>query len=800
MAIQMTREEYRRKYGSDPVFSQSTIDITPAPIRMTRAEYDSLYGEVPEPQKGLGGKLMDRASSVFSQAGKRDVYPGQTTYHGFGQLLGAAGDVLGEAISPVIDKMYKKDVGMSAPLSDKFKETRGNAVDTVKDTWSDFEKGNPNTGQFLRDTANIVSFLPFGKPIKQAGETIKPKLDERVIQNRANEIANIEGKYVKTRKANSFTDDAGEASRQRIAQTDVLIKAVDENGLIRTKNPGGAIDQYKAQTIDGVEDIVRKNLEQTKDVIDLKDVKTYLVREISSSGLEGGDLVQALRGVEKELAGLKVRTKGNSVIDLTYLQDAKIATTKNINYLTPRETSTFRKAVARAYKKVIEDKSTFKVEIDGKSVGIKEVNAELAKYYEDIKRLERLDGARVEGGKLGKYLAQGVGTAIGMGAGSVGGGAGSVIGGILGGEAGAFIKGKSMAGTFGRGTGKTAPKNAILEKAKLKVPDGKVKVPDSIKKTKEMSSLEDDIAKNVEAQKKAIAKGDFTLVKALKEIYQALVEALKAEIKRVQEMAKGQGERGFANFGAMVPQRKKALISDQNQAINPPKTTQSISSTVPKVTAEVKSNIVDIIDDYRLNGGKNLELQEDAAKIAEDFNLPYRKDYGRLVNELEKLLDENYEVKAWTGTESSKPSTVTNTSTSKKPTGKEDVSGQSAGTSGGFDGQYLYHGTNDYILDVIEKEGLKPGRRGQLSLSTTEDYAKSYAHDGMTPQGKTNAVLFRVKADFLKGKTTTTRLDGKERPVPDQKYELLTDETIPPEAIEIFKNGKWQPLKPGNKK
>jgi hypothetical protein len=62
----------------------------------------------------------------------------------------------------------------------------------------------------------------------------------------------------------------------------------------------------------------------------------------------------------------------------------------------------------------------------------------------------------------------------------------------------------------------------------------------------------------------------------------------------------------------------------------------------------------------------------------------------------------------------------------------------------------------------------------------------------MTPQGKTNSVLLRVKSGALKGKTIS---GGKNRPMSDQLNEILTKETIPPEDLEIYKNGKWQPLK-----
>jgi hypothetical protein len=651
MAIQMTREEYRRKYGVDPITDSSALDIKPAPPRMTRAEYNALYGEAQTPQptlmNKLGGRVADIGDALVANK-PSDLVPGRSLLRVGGAVAGGINDTIGAALSPLFNKAVDKisdsstvqAVATSKPGQTGL-DTVNAATNAVGEQWKGFESSNPNVAQDLRDVGNIASLLPLKAPITKVNSKIAPLLEDRVITKRAEEIAVIEGKYSKTRKANEFSDDAGNASRARIAQTDVLVDAVDENGLIRTKTPGGAIDQYKAQTIDGYEDIVRRNLKQSKDVVDLSDVKIYLTREVMKSGLDGADLVTALKGIDRELEGLGIRTKGNSVIDLTYLQDAKIGTTKNINYLTPPETSTYRKSVARAYKKIIEEKSTVKVDVDGKSYTVKDINKELAKFYDDIKRLERLDGARVEGGKLGKYLAQGIGTALGAGAGSIGGGAGAFLGGAIGGEAGAFLKGKAMASKFGRATGKTAPKSALLERAKLNVPDAKVAAPKGVAKSKEISTLEDDIAKNVEMQKAAIKKGNFALVQALKEIYTTLVEALKAEITRVREMAKGQGQRGFVNFNS---QRKNDLISDQKKATNPPTIAQSIPSKVPKLPAEVKINIVDIIDDYRLKGGENLELQQDAARIAEDFDIPMPKTYGALVKKLEEILESQPEM------------------------------------------------------------------------------------------------------------------------------------------------------------
>ena len=130
----------------------------------------------------------------------------------------------------------------------------------------------------------------------------------------------------------------------------------------------------------------------------------------------------------------------------------------------------------------------------------------------------------------------------------------------------------------------------------------------------------------------------------------------------------------------------------------------------------------------------------------------------------------------------------------KKVTETPNKQGGFISTGKTADGKYLYHGTNEDVLNNISKEGLKPGMRGQLSLSKTEDYAKLFSKEGITPKGKTSGIVLRVKSDFLEGKTTIKRIDGKPRPTSDQLNEILTKETIPPESLEIYKNGKWQSL------
>ena len=323
---------------------------------------------------------------------------------------------------------------------------------------SETKKAVNTTAEFA--TKPISSLKDVGRELARDAiktkDVLRNKQVENIIANREQAIFDIEKNYVKTRRSLEFSKDAGAASRRRIAETDVLFGAVDIDGTIRTKQPGGAIEQYRKQTIDGVEGIVRQVLEKEDKIMNLSEVQKALKVEIEKSGLEGADLVAALSGIKKEMAGLGKRANVLGDIPVVKIHDAKINTTKNINYQTPPETATYRKAVARAYRKLVEERSAY----------AKEINPELKKYLTDIQLLENLDGRKVKGGKLGKYFAQVTGNiAGGAVGGAVGGPLGTGIGTVVGGEVARAVKGRTMAGTFGKETGRVAPPSDILKKA-----------------------------------------------------------------------------------------------------------------------------------------------------------------------------------------------------------------------------------------------------------------------------------------------------------------------------------------------
>lgn len=611
VSIQMTKKEYEKKYGVKPVFSATSIlDITPAPVRMTRTEYNERYGiketerksiftpakeaitEFPEVYKQGVKDITSEVKQSAEDVGKMDfAKPGLEQLKIAGRLAktGArvAGDVAGIIFAPIgaaiqatgfnkltdylANKIVESPIGQTItdmPAVQKFAVTHPNAEKDFNRAlmllMSKGEKGKIEPKTAIPRTVEQVKLV--GEKTKELPAKIKEVRSSRATEKVSQEIANIENNYVQTRKANEFSKDLGAESRKRIAQTDVLVDAVDKDGLIRTKQPGGAVEQYRKLTLDGAEGIVRDNLIREGKKINIAEVAKELTTQVYRSGLEGADLIKAVNGLRNELDGLKLRADELGNIELAKIHDAKISTTNNINYKTDSTpTIKFRKAKARAYKTLVENKSDVRVDVDGRQYGIPEINKELGKYYEDIERLQMLDGKRVKGGKLGKYSAQIVGNVAGAAVGGMFGGlGGSAVGTIIGGETAGLLKGKSMASTFGEAKGRDVLSNAILEKAKadgklpptvnLKIPDVKVGTPSGIVKTKEIFKVERDIAKNVEQQKAAIRAGNFELVATLKEIYQVLVQHLKDLINEIRK-----NQEGFIRFGEENTSSKNKL-------------------------------------------------------------------------------------------------------------------------------------------------------------------------------------------------------------------------------------------------
>ncbi len=606
----MTRAQYQQKYGKAPSVPAQVFDNNPAVPQLTRAQYEERYGAAPQqvatPPKepGILGKaagfVKDHVTSAVKNLGtlyggseqgiasklSQDVQAGATDIEAGKPIKGAiksgfrtAGDVAGAIYAPIGEAVGATGLNEGLNYLGELSQKGGkyNPINLVTDTKAvqDFVLNHPNLEEDFvramnialaaadsgkidpktvvpRTIEQVTSFSPSVPDvpgiISKAKTSIETSRKNSAVEGVKQAIYNVETNYAKMRKANQYLKDEGDASRGRVAQSGVLQDAVDTEGTIRTKQKGGAVEKYKEKTIDGYEGVVRKNLVREGETVNIAEIERRLESAIDKSGMEGADLVTALNGVAKEIKGLELRADTFGDIPLVKIHDAKIDTTSNINYQTPPETAKYRKTVARTYKELVEEKS---------GTNVKEVNAELQKYYQDLDLLERLDGAKVKGGKLGKYFAQLSGNIAGGAAGfMLGGPVGGAIGPIIGGEAASLLKGAKMSRTFNGKTGNEVPGSPILQKAKetaakppardLTKPDTKVGAPKDIEKTKAIIKIERDIEKNVDAQKVAIKEKNYPLVDHLKDIYEFLVENLKNAIKTAKEALKDQ--RGFVRI------------------------------------------------------------------------------------------------------------------------------------------------------------------------------------------------------------------------------------------------------------
>lgn len=246
-----------------------------------------------------------------------------------------------------------------------------------------------------------------------------------------------------------------------LSGTDLLKGVVDETGTIRTTGEGGPVSQLQ-DFIKPQEDIVSRALAQEGKTVPLADVRQQMINNINTSGIKGADKISALNSVENEIKGLQLEASPEGNIPLSAVHDAKRYKYANINYLNPSSKNT-DKIIARTLKDIVERNTT--------SADIKALNNELGAHYSVLSLLEKLDGKKVQGGKLGRYFAKTIGGIAGSHFGPLGSIAGSEIAGK--------IQSALLKSNFGGETGKVLERSPLMENtlAKLSEAERQAKLP-----------------------------------------------------------------------------------------------------------------------------------------------------------------------------------------------------------------------------------------------------------------------------------------------------------------------------------
>jgi predicted transcriptional regulator len=296
--------------------------------------------------------------------------------------------------------------------------------------------------------------------IMRGEQAINPT-QQKALKAVEDEILNIQNSYQKLRKVANYSKDNLADSRKRIAISNVLSGTVDETGTINPDRIKKAIENYKNQTIEGVENIVGDYLEREGASISPDQLLTKLINKIDQSPfIKGKAKTSAINNLRKEVEAY-TRNAENNIL-LTELHQAKKNTYEIIkDFATPAGYKTYQKVLGEGLKEVIEQTS---------KTNVKPLNQELSKFYKDIELLELLSGKKVEGGRLSKYFAQIAGNIVGGAVGgTVGGGFGMAAGTIAGGEVARKIRGRQLTKAFGKDIGTRLEKSPILKKAEEKL-------------------------------------------------------------------------------------------------------------------------------------------------------------------------------------------------------------------------------------------------------------------------------------------------------------------------------------------
>lgn len=372
MPIQITREEYEKKFGVKPFVVSTTEDIVdtkPAPIKVTRAEWNAMQ----KPKAGQMGDFEQMGTNLntsVGRAGRGIVDAFKNPDLGVADKLTVAGgkgirgisDFLGDAFVGLaklaLPKSFENRIKekftevvqeiKDAPktdfrnskssdgflISEKFGEKIDAAVESVYSGKDDFVDRRANDPRFKEITdaggnyaLGLADLVGAGKAqgvvddaleaginktadiVPDIQKSITTALDNRTSLKRQQDLYNIENSYDKLRKDMNKSSDANGSSRARIADADIWKNVVDTDGKMTTLGRGGAYDQYQKATIDGRETIVRDNLVREGATVNINELAQALKISVANTNLEGAALASALKGVQREIDAF---TKGLS--------------------------------------------------------------------------------------------------------------------------------------------------------------------------------------------------------------------------------------------------------------------------------------------------------------------------------------------------------------------------------------------------------------------------------------------------------------------------------------------------------
>lgn len=387
------------------------------------------------------GDTTDAVKGIENVAGQasQDFLQGQSLGKSVGKIIGKAGsttlDTAGilplEGVASTAGKgLIKNSLLQAGKIGGSY--GAGYGLSGSLEQGSDFTDTVINTltsgslGLGLGVAGGVV-----GEGVSKVAKGISKKLEQNLVDRNIKALSKV-NEVAPLRKVISKANERGINLEKIVAESNLLNNSVDKNGTIHTLGDGNAVDEYTRTFIDNNEKLVSSILRKENVSVSPDMVESYLKTKVKNSGINGEELINGLNKVEKEVAGYKLFVDDNGLVPLDVLHSAKVDKYSGINFMTDADVSKYKKTIAKGLKELVEDNTV--------NTDIKAINEDLSKHFTMVDYLKKLDGRKVEGGRLGKFVAKGIGAMVG--------GYFGPIGAIAGAELAGGIKGNQLSKTF----------------------------------------------------------------------------------------------------------------------------------------------------------------------------------------------------------------------------------------------------------------------------------------------------------------------------------------------------------------
>lgn len=445
---------------------------TPAYVSKVKQSYLQMQQQSQsQPQQpinpdSLQGDLQKRKEQF--QAGQADVQSGAISpARGLLRAAGAGAGAVGDTAMRAVSAIVPDEIGAPAMeyAGGKIQGAMESPIGSMAvGAWKGLEEKKPQVAQDIRDVANLAGVTPIGfggkVAAQQAGKAAS-KVAERSAKKQLSGLAADYAEVLGTRSPLRARVDRASQKGRDLASF-LAEKARGTTGAKLEVDADGNVDASKLvarneEDLQGLYKLRADLLKQYPETGDIEALRGMALKASDSAQNKAKGIVGEL---QKEVNNVFDSLKGSygERLPLELLQDIKIAQrleSKAFNALKPKRDrfSNSNYLVSDAAKRYIEDIT--------KNPLVREINDVIGEHLDADDLLERISigGAKVKGGRLGKYSLAGIGALAGTAA-------ESAISPVLGGMVGHYIAGKMLQNQL------SGPlRNFILNRVKAERPD-----------------------------------------------------------------------------------------------------------------------------------------------------------------------------------------------------------------------------------------------------------------------------------------------------------------------------------------